>query len=316
MWCSCSRPRGAARRPIDATRRSSPSCCGSIASRWNRGEKPRGLRRVMLPSPQDAENRQLTAFRKRLGECRTKTLNKIQLILMRHNLQQECPTHAANSPGGPARVGRTPVARDRSAGDEPALAQWTLWDRQLAEVEKKIVERHAEHADAQLIATIPEAATIRRWPWPRESAASTASRVLRACPIIGGITPGCRNSGGGDWSGWARSPRRGAPRWPASSWGNSCWMAPSQGPVHEGLVSANQASAGVNCAGGRDASLRATIIWHMLHDKRSYQQVRDQEQARGTPRGVAGTCEESPQRRLAAGERGTAKRAKTESASV
>ena len=60
----------------------------------------------------------------------------------------------------------------------------------------------------------------------------------------------------------------------------------------------------------------ATIIWHMLHDKRSYQQVRDQEQARGAPRGVAGTFEESPQRRLAAGERGTAKRAKTESASV
>ena len=61
----------------------------------------------------------------------------------------------------------------------------------------------------------------------------------------------------------------------------------------------------------------ATIIWHMLHDKRSYQEVRDQEKkARGTPPGVAGTFEESPQRRLAAVERRTAKRAKTESLNV
>jgi hypothetical protein len=43
----------------------------------------------MLPTPQDAENRQPTAFRKRLGERRTRTLNKIQLILMQHNLQQD-----------------------------------------------------------------------------------------------------------------------------------------------------------------------------------------------------------------------------------
>ena len=33
-----------------------------------RGEKPRGLRRVVLPMPGDAENRQLTALRNRLGQ--------------------------------------------------------------------------------------------------------------------------------------------------------------------------------------------------------------------------------------------------------
>ena len=65
--------------------------------RLERGEKPPGLRRVVLPTPQDAENRQLTTLRKRLGECRTKTLNKIQLILMRHNRQQECPTCTRHS---------------------------------------------------------------------------------------------------------------------------------------------------------------------------------------------------------------------------
>jgi hypothetical protein len=60
----------------------------------------------------------------------------------------------------------------------------------------------------------------------------------------------------------------------------------------------------------------ATIIWHMLHDKQPYHRARDQEQARSAPRGVAGTFVESPQRRLAAVERGTAKRAKTKSANV
>jgi hypothetical protein len=55
----------------------------------------------------------------------------------------------------------------------------------------------------------------------------------------------------------------------------------------------------------------------MLHDRRSYQEVREQEKkARSTPRGVAGTFEESPQRHLAAVGRRTAKRAKTESLNV
>jgi transposase len=45
-----------------------------------------------------------------------------------------------------------------------------------------------------------------------------------------------------------------------------------------------------------------TIIWHMLHTNQTYWQLRDAAKSRSTPRGVAGTFEESPARRLAAVE--------------
>ena len=194
------------------------------------------------------------------------------------------------------------------------LAQWTLWDRQLAEVEKKIVERHAEHADAQLIATIPGAprlygvgpglASQRHRPLPASSSLSN----------YWGITPGCRNSG-------EATQRLGSITKEGSALarfllGQLVLHVLRKDRSMKDWSQRIKRRRGAKIA--RVAVMRrlATIIWHMLHDKRSYQQVRDQEQPRGTPRGVAGTCEESPQRRLAAGERGTAKRAKTESASV
>jgi len=43
-------------------------------------------------SEQDAQDRQLTALRQRLGQWKAKTINKIQHILLKHNLEQECPT--------------------------------------------------------------------------------------------------------------------------------------------------------------------------------------------------------------------------------
>ena len=45
----------------------------------------------MPPSDADAQDRQITAVRKRLGELRTRTLNRVQRLLMKHNLRRECP---------------------------------------------------------------------------------------------------------------------------------------------------------------------------------------------------------------------------------
>jgi len=56
------------------------------------GRKIAGMRQVLPPSAEDAAARQATALRKRLGQLRTRTINKVQRILLKHNLQQECPT--------------------------------------------------------------------------------------------------------------------------------------------------------------------------------------------------------------------------------
>lgn len=88
------------------------------------GRRVQGVRRVQIPSPQDAEDRQLTATRKRLGQVRTRTLNKIQHIVLRHNLHQECPTKGMQTKAarkwlahlsGPFIAGQS-----RPTGDEPS----------------------------------------------------------------------------------------------------------------------------------------------------------------------------------------------------
>lgn len=56
------------------------------------GKTIEGIRRVQLPGKQDAQDRQITAFRQRLGRLRTQTINRIKHLLGKHNLEQECPS--------------------------------------------------------------------------------------------------------------------------------------------------------------------------------------------------------------------------------
>jgi hypothetical protein len=56
------------------------------------GKRAQGLKRIILPSQEEQDNRQLTSWRQRTAVLRTRTINKVQHILLKHNLQQECPT--------------------------------------------------------------------------------------------------------------------------------------------------------------------------------------------------------------------------------
>ena len=60
--------------------------------RLRKGEKPQGLRRVMTPTADDQQDRQLAGLRKRVGQQRTRTINKIKNILRRHHLTWQQPT--------------------------------------------------------------------------------------------------------------------------------------------------------------------------------------------------------------------------------
>ena len=95
------------------------------------GKKVQGLRRVQLPQRADAEDRQVTGLRKRLGQLRTRTINKIKHILRKHNLEQECPTKGIDTIKGKkwlAQLSLAPI--DRLEMDQ-LLAQWKLWDEQI-----------------------------------------------------------------------------------------------------------------------------------------------------------------------------------------
>ena len=159
------------------------------------GRRVQGVRRVELPSETVAEDRQITELRKRLGQSRTRTINRIKDLLRKHNLEQECPTKGLDTIRGRkwlAALALGPI--DRLERDS-LLTQWELWDEQIEKVEKEIKQRQKQNPTACVLATIPGAGAygslalasrigrIERFPRPKSLA------------NYWGLTPGCRNSG-------------------------------------------------------------------------------------------------------------------------
>ena len=159
------------------------------------GKKVQGLRRIQLPTGAEAEDRQITALRKQLGQQRTWTINKIKHILRKHNREQECPTKGLDTIKGRKWLGQLALgAMDRLEMDM-LLAQWRLWEEQVAKVELEIKQRQRKSATAAVLATIPGCAAY--------SSLALASRIgaierfPRPASLANywGLTPGCRNSG-------------------------------------------------------------------------------------------------------------------------
>ena len=159
------------------------------------GRRVQGVRRVEFPSPQDAADRQLTTARKQVVGLRTRTLNKVQRILLRHNLRQECPTKTIQTKAARKWLSELPLEEIDRLEMNQLLEQWDLSNRQVAELEAKIQRRQRHSATALLIGTMPGASAfgslalasriggIQRFPRPG------------SLPNYWGLTPGCRNSG-------------------------------------------------------------------------------------------------------------------------
>jgi transposase len=162
------------------------------------GLRVQGLRRVVLPEEAGAEDRQLTEFRKRLGQSRTRTINRVKHLLRKHNLEQECPTKGLDTIRGRkwlTRLALRPI--DRLELDS-LLAQWDLWDGQIEQAEREIKQRVRGNARAQLVGTMPGAGAY--------GSLALAARIGRiehfprpaSLANYWGLTPGCRNSGQAD----------------------------------------------------------------------------------------------------------------------
>lgn len=163
--------------------------------RLRNGQKPHGLRRIVIPSADDQRDRQLTGMRQRLGRRQTQTVNAIRGILRKHNLMWEQPTQGIDTKTARRWLHDIVLPDVDRLEMDHLLAQWELWDRQLESVHQQIVERVTGHRAAELLMTIPGVAhytalglaarvgDIERFPRPR----SLANYF--------GLTPGCGNSG-------------------------------------------------------------------------------------------------------------------------
>lgn len=159
------------------------------------GKRVQGVRRVQLPSQEDAEARQVTQLRKRLGQLRTRTINRIKHLLRKHNLEQECPTKGLETIRGRKWLAKLALGPMDRLEMDLLLKQWAVWDEQLEQLQAEIVKRQAKHKTAAVLATIPGCAAY--------SSLALGSRIgqIERFPRPGslanywGLTPGCRNSG-------------------------------------------------------------------------------------------------------------------------
>jgi transposase len=122
--------------------------------RLRRGERPQGLRRVVIPTRREQEERQLTAARQRAGRRRTQIVNALQRILRKHNLQHQQPTKGFDTQAVRRWLRQLPLPAVDRLELEQLLAQWELLDRQVVELERMIADRAAESDEARLLMTI------------------------------------------------------------------------------------------------------------------------------------------------------------------
>lgn len=159
------------------------------------GKHPLGVRRVQPPTPQEADDRQLTALRARLTKKRTAVLNGIHKILRKHNLEQESPTKKFQTKKVRRWLAEMKLPDLDRLEMDMLLPQWEMFDKQLEQVEEKIAERAAADEQAKLLESMPGMGHY--------SAVAIASRIgdikrfKRPDSLANyfGLTPGCRNSG-------------------------------------------------------------------------------------------------------------------------
>jgi len=159
------------------------------------GQRVHAIRRIRPASPSDAFARQITALRCRLTRQRTKTINRVQHILLKHNLQQACPTKGIQTKRAAQWLQTLSLPDVDRFELDGLLPQWKLIEEQLTAVNQKIKECCHQYPIATLLLTIPGMASY--------SALAIASRMGNiedfprpdSLANFWGLTPGCNNSG-------------------------------------------------------------------------------------------------------------------------
>jgi transposase len=189
-------PEGRSKKKTD--RRDANALCEILwvnRQRLLEGKRVQGVRCIHWPTDEDACDRQLTEQRKRLGQLRTRSINRVKHLLRKHNLEQECPTKGIDTITARKWLEKLSLSRMDRLEMDLLLTQWKLWDAQIKTLDAEITNRQAKNKMAAVIATVPgcraysslalasRIGSIERFPRPSSLA------------NYWGLTPGCRNSG-------------------------------------------------------------------------------------------------------------------------
>jgi len=154
-----------------------------------------GIRRVVWPTVEDAQVRQLASLRQHLVRQRTRCIVKIRGCLRKHNLEQDCPAKSYKTKKAKEWLKALELPLTDRLEVNVHLAVWETLDAELLKVEKELAMRSETDKNVLLLVSIPginhlgakallsRIGDIARFPTPD----SLANYF--------GVTPGCRNSG-------------------------------------------------------------------------------------------------------------------------
>jgi transposase len=237
--------------------------------RLHDGRRVQSVRRIVPPSAEVAADRQLTALRQRLGELRTRTLNKIQHLLLKHNWQQDCPTKGLDTKRARRWLDELRLPEVDRLELDLLASQWDLWDSQLTRVNERIAERQKTCPAATLIATAPGAGAFSSLALA--SRMNDIQRFPRPASLANywGLAPGCRNSG--DATARLGSITKEGSQLARFILGQMVLHALRRDPEMKRWYARIKHRRGAKIA--RTAVMRrlATILWHMVKHNQPYQ---------------------------------------------
>ena len=236
------------------------------------GKPVRGLRQVDITCTTDQENRRLTTLRKEARQARTRIINKIKYILRCHNLQWDMPTKTFPTIDAVAWLQGLALPEIDRLEMNYLLVDLERIQQRVKELEEVIAQRCASSEEAVLLSSMPGVG--------RFTAVALACRVGRverfprshSLANYWGLTPGCRNSGENNKRlGSITKAGSSMARWLLAQ---VAYQALRQDARLRQWFKRIKRRRGSSIA--RVAVMRklATIIWHMLSNRKTYVECR------------------------------------------
>jgi transposase len=236
------------------------------------GKPVRGVRQVEIASSVDQANRRLTTLRQEAGQRRTRLVNKVRHLLRRHNRQWEMPTKRFPTKAAIAWLKELELAAMDRLEMNHLLSDLEQVQQRIKELELQIAERCGVSDEAKLIATMPGVGLF--------TATALACRIGRverfprahSLANYWGLTPGCRNSGENNQRlGSITKAGSGIVRWLLAQVTHKVLRKDAR--LRDWFKRIKR-RRGASIA--RVAVIRklATILWHMLRQRKSYAECR------------------------------------------
>jgi transposase len=238
-----------------------------------RGKPVRGLRRVEIASPTDQEDRRLTTLRKEAGGARARLINKVKQILRCHNLQWPMPTKTFPTVAAVAWLKGLVLPEIDRLEMNHLLDDRGQAEKRLKELEQVIARRSAASEGVKVLSSMPGVGG----GFTALSLACRVGRVERfprahSLANYWGLTPGCRNSGENDQR-LGRITKAGSAtaRWLLAQLVHKVLRRGARLREWFKLIKRRRGSTIARAAVMRKL---ATIIWHMLSQRKTYAECR------------------------------------------